>query len=86
MGDRFPNSARTAWTRTQYAPKSTKPELERERRLLVEILVADLPAATLEQLHQVAAAVGRTDQWLHMVATEARHPGAVGKAVLRAGR
>jgi hypothetical protein len=49
-------------------------------------LSRDLREATLEQLLEVARILGRTPKWLEMVKLEARRPGLVGRACLRAIR
>lgn len=83
----FPNSARAAWLlRNAKRPRSRVTDEERELRLLARELGRDLRHATKEQLHLVAQVLGRTPRWIEMVSIEARRPGMVGKACLRAVR
>lgn len=84
----FPNSARAAWLRLNQKPaSSTKVVVEvREKRLLAGELARDLREATLEQLEAVAKVFGRGPEWINLVRMEARRPGLVGRACLRARR
>lgn len=84
---RWPNSARRAWQQAKEArrertnPRRT-PE-DREASILARELARLVRQAPLEQLHQVAKILGKSEGWMNLVRTEAHHPGTVGKACLR---
>ncbi len=88
ISTRFPNSARAKWLRKK-ADRHRSPQVSlevRERRLLAKELARDLREATLEDLKAVAGVLGRRADWVALVRLEARRPGVVGRACLRARR
>lgn len=86
----FPNSARARWMAGKNRPRTTtRPQPSQEAmeiRALAAAMAPLLPKATLMQLHQVAAILGWSPEKIRLFATETRHPGTVGKAVLEACR
>jgi hypothetical protein len=86
----FPASARAAWLRRKAKKCNGEvhhlPTEALERRILARELAMDLREATLDQLVEVARVLGRPARWLEMARLEARKPGMVGKACLRAIR
>lgn len=85
---RFPASARAAWIlRNAQKPHAHHlTDADRERRLLAKEVCRELREASLEQLAEVAKLLGHTPRWIEMVRLEARRPGVVGKACLRAAK
>jgi predicted 2-oxoglutarate/Fe(II)-dependent dioxygenase YbiX len=87
----FPHSARASWLAGKGARKPKAPAQRltaeaQEVRELARALAPLLQEASLDQLRQVALILGKTLDWVRLACIEAKTPGAVGKACLKAIR